>query len=71
MVYHLASQEELEQEGIWDFDRLSRPYIRQEILQVSLYTCLLLLSTLIVCTVFKVDLSYFRKNLDRSGLLLL
>ncbi|OAY82617.1 4-alpha-glucanotransferase DPE2, partial [Ananas comosus] len=27
------SQEELEQEGIWDFDRLSRPYIRQEILQ--------------------------------------
>ncbi|XP_077218422.1 disproportionating enzyme 2 isoform X2 [Tasmannia lanceolata] len=27
------SQEELEREGIWDFDRLSRPYIRQEILQ--------------------------------------
>ncbi|CAN0907954.1 4-alpha-glucanotransferase DPE2 [Linum grandiflorum] len=27
------SQEELEKEGIWDFDRLSRPYIRQEFLQ--------------------------------------
>ncbi|KAJ1404519.1 Immunoglobulin-like fold [Sesbania bispinosa] len=27
------SQEELEKEGIWDFNRLSRPYIRQEILQ--------------------------------------
>nr|ACN50178.1 disproportionating enzyme 2 [Annona cherimola] len=27
------SQEELEREGIWDFDRLCRPYIRQEILQ--------------------------------------
>lgn len=27
------SQEELEKEGLWDFDRLSRPYIRQEILQ--------------------------------------
>ncbi|KAL5994695.1 4-alpha-glucanotransferase dpe2 [Asimina triloba] len=27
------SQEELEGEGIWDFDRLSRPYMRQEILQ--------------------------------------
>lgn len=27
------SQDELEKEGIWDFDRLSRPYIRQEILQ--------------------------------------
>ncbi|KAH0468674.1 hypothetical protein IEQ34_001906 [Dendrobium chrysotoxum] len=29
------SQEELEGEGIWDFDRLSRPYIRQNILQVK------------------------------------
>lgn len=28
-------QEELEKEGIWDFDRLSRPYIRQELLQVT------------------------------------
>ncbi|GMY19773.1 4-alpha-glucanotransferase DPE2 isoform X1 [Fagus crenata] len=27
------SQEELEREGLWDFDRLSRPYIRQESLQ--------------------------------------
>lgn len=27
------SQEELEREGIWDFDRLSRPYILQEYLQ--------------------------------------
>uniref|UniRef100_A0A2P2MKU7 4-alpha-glucanotransferase n=1 Tax=Rhizophora mucronata TaxID=61149 RepID=A0A2P2MKU7_RHIMU len=27
------SQEELEREGIWDFDRLSCPYIRQELLQ--------------------------------------
>ncbi|GAV89138.1 CBM_20 domain-containing protein/Glyco_hydro_77 domain-containing protein [Cephalotus follicularis] len=27
------SQDELEKEGIWDFDRLSRPYIRQEHLQ--------------------------------------
>ncbi|KAG7013855.1 4-alpha-glucanotransferase DPE2 [Cucurbita argyrosperma subsp. argyrosperma] len=27
------SQEELEREGIWDFDRLSRPYIRAEFLQ--------------------------------------
>ncbi|XP_058079209.1 4-alpha-glucanotransferase DPE2 [Magnolia sinica] len=27
------SQEELEREGIWDFDRLSRPYIQQEFLQ--------------------------------------
>lgn len=27
------SQEELEKEGIWDFDRLSRPYIRQEFIQ--------------------------------------
>ena len=26
--------EELEREGIWDFDRLSRPYIRQELLRV-------------------------------------
>lgn len=29
------SQEELEREGIWDFDRLSRPHIRQEFLQLS------------------------------------
>ncbi|XP_027351532.1 4-alpha-glucanotransferase DPE2 isoform X2 [Abrus precatorius] len=27
------SQEELEREGIWDFNRLSRPYIRQKLLQ--------------------------------------
>ncbi|KAJ4977566.1 hypothetical protein NE237_008346 [Protea cynaroides] len=27
------SQEELEKEGIWDFDRLTRPYIHQQILQ--------------------------------------
>uniref|UniRef100_A0A5B7B0S7 4-alpha-glucanotransferase n=1 Tax=Davidia involucrata TaxID=16924 RepID=A0A5B7B0S7_DAVIN len=27
------SQEELEREGVWDFDRLSRPYIRQEFLE--------------------------------------
>ncbi|OIW03226.1 hypothetical protein TanjilG_13020 [Lupinus angustifolius] len=27
------SQEELEREGIWDFNRLSRPYIRKELLQ--------------------------------------
>ncbi|KAL2895766.1 4-alpha-glucanotransferase DPE2 [Bienertia sinuspersici] len=27
------SKEELEKEGIWDFDRLSHPYIRQEFLQ--------------------------------------
>ncbi|KAI7733269.1 hypothetical protein M8C21_007244, partial [Ambrosia artemisiifolia] len=27
------NQEELEKEGIWDFDRLSKPYIRQEFLQ--------------------------------------
>ncbi|XP_050231099.1 4-alpha-glucanotransferase DPE2 [Mercurialis annua] len=27
------SQEELEKDGIWDFDRLSRPYILQEFLQ--------------------------------------
>ncbi|KAI3984258.1 hypothetical protein MKX01_011212, partial [Papaver californicum] len=27
------SQEELEKEGIWDFDRLCRPYIRQDMLQ--------------------------------------
>lgn len=27
------SQEELEREGIWDFNRLSRPYIRREFLQ--------------------------------------
>lgn len=27
------SQEELEREGIWDFDRLSLPYIRQDFLQ--------------------------------------
>ncbi|CAL9106060.1 unnamed protein product [Musa acuminata var. zebrina] len=27
------SQEELEREGIWDFNRLSQPYIRQDILQ--------------------------------------
>lgn len=28
-------QEELEREGIWDFDRLSRPYIQQQFLQVT------------------------------------
>ncbi|XP_044468053.1 4-alpha-glucanotransferase DPE2 [Mangifera indica] len=27
------SQEELEREGIWDFDRLTRPYVKQEFLQ--------------------------------------
>ncbi|EOY08695.1 Disproportionating enzyme 2 isoform 1 [Theobroma cacao] len=27
------SQEELEREGIWDFDRLTRPYVRKEFLQ--------------------------------------
>ncbi|RDY00155.1 4-alpha-glucanotransferase DPE2 [Mucuna pruriens] len=27
------SQEELEREGIWDFNRLSRPYIKRELLQ--------------------------------------
>lgn len=27
------SQDELEREGIWDFDRLTRPYIHQDILQ--------------------------------------
>ncbi|WCJ28700.1 4-alpha-glucanotransferase DPE2 [Euphorbia peplus] len=32
------SQEELEKEGIWDFDRLSRPYIKQEFLQEKLGT---------------------------------
>ncbi|KAG6737020.1 hypothetical protein POTOM_060020 [Populus tomentosa] len=29
------SKEELEREGIWDFDRLSLPYIRQEFVQVT------------------------------------
>lgn len=28
------SQEELEKEGIWDFDRLTRPCIRRELLEV-------------------------------------
>lgn len=32
-------QEELEREGIWDFDRLSRPYIRQDFLQVIKFSC--------------------------------
>ena len=31
----MGRTEELEREGIWDFDRLSRPYIRQEMLQVT------------------------------------
>lgn len=31
----LLLQEELEREGIWDFDRLSRPYIRQKFLEVT------------------------------------
>lgn len=37
----ILPQEELEREGIWDFDRLSRPYIKAEFLQVSHYesTC--------------------------------
>ncbi|KAF8403538.1 hypothetical protein HHK36_011642 [Tetracentron sinense] len=30
---NMLLQEELEREGIWDFNRLSRPYIRHEILQ--------------------------------------
>ncbi|XP_004309467.1 PREDICTED: 4-alpha-glucanotransferase DPE2 [Fragaria vesca subsp. vesca] len=29
------SQEELERDGIWDFDRLARPYIPQELLQIK------------------------------------
>lgn len=29
------SQEELDREGIWDFDRLSKPYMQQQILQVA------------------------------------
>lgn len=33
----LPLQDELEREGIWDFDRLSRPYITQEILQVIIF----------------------------------
>ena len=28
-------QEELEREGIWDFNRLSLPYIRHDMLQVA------------------------------------
>ncbi|KAK2652047.1 hypothetical protein Ddye_011903 [Dipteronia dyeriana] len=32
------SQEELEREGIWDFNRLNRPYIRQEFLQENFGT---------------------------------
>ncbi|KAK7819282.1 4-alpha-glucanotransferase dpe2, partial [Quercus suber] len=31
--HSMTGLEELEREGIWDFDRLSRPYIRQELLQ--------------------------------------
>ncbi|XP_039003936.1 4-alpha-glucanotransferase DPE2-like [Hibiscus syriacus] len=29
------SQEELEREGIWYFDRLARPYVRKEFLEVE------------------------------------
>ncbi|CAA6654001.1 unnamed protein product [Spirodela intermedia] len=32
-IWELPEHDELEREGIWDFDRLSRPYIRQETLQ--------------------------------------
>lgn len=32
----ILPQEELEREGIWDFDRLSRPYIKGEFLQVAM-----------------------------------
>lgn len=28
-------QEELEKEGIWDFDRLSKPYVQRKFLEVS------------------------------------
>jgi hypothetical protein len=41
-------QEELEREGIWDFDRLSLPYIRQEFVQVTDFSVLAIWSTLLM-----------------------
>lgn len=35
-------QEELEKEGIWDFDRLSKPYVQKKFLEVSFPSHLLL-----------------------------
>lgn len=30
-------QEELEKEGIWDFDRLTKPYVQRKFLEVSFF----------------------------------
>ena len=46
-IIHLL-QEELEREGIWDFDRLSLPYIRQEFVQVTDFSVLAIWSTLLM-----------------------
>lgn len=35
MTIVLFMQEELEKEGIWDFDRLSKPYVQKKFLEVS------------------------------------
>lgn len=35
MTKLFLTQEELEKEGIWDFDRLSKPYVQKKFLEVS------------------------------------
>lgn len=35
MTKLFLTQEELEKEGIWDFDRLCKPYVQRKFLEVS------------------------------------
>ncbi|TYJ30228.1 hypothetical protein E1A91_A06G118800v1 [Gossypium mustelinum] len=48
------SQEELEREGIWDFDRLTRPYVRKEFLQENFGDSWILIAA-----------NFFKEYLDR------
>lgn len=68
------SQEELEREGIWDFDRLSRPYIRQNILQVKFGAMWTVIASCFLneyakqCYEFKDDCNTEKKIIEKMGL---
>ncbi|PKU64882.1 4-alpha-glucanotransferase DPE2 [Dendrobium catenatum] len=68
------SQEELEREGIWDFDRLSRPYIRQNILQVKFGARWTVIASCFLneyakqCYEFKDDCNTEKKIIEKLGL---
>jgi hypothetical protein len=66
----LNFQEELLSEGLWDFNRMSQPYIRQEILEVAVFIMMFMIqifSSEILGQKCEIYLFFLRRSLDPFG----